>query len=224
MSLQQKAWETLSTINVNDKTETKGKGQYALTYLSWAWAWGVLMEYFPQSTYVIHDDRHLPDGSVIVGITLTIKEGEEEFSRYMWLPVMDYSNRAIKNPDAMAINKAYMRCLAKAIAMCGLGHYIYAGEDLPNEEDSKETPKPKSQPNSNSSTKQNMNSTPPEQPPTQVEKSTWERLQDGLRECKTKQELEELYGKQMPWLEKKYPNLIDSYNSFYDECLFNLTV
>ena len=44
---------------------------------------------------------------------------------------MDNTNRAIKNPDARAINDARMRCLVKAIAMHGLGHYIYAGEDIP---------------------------------------------------------------------------------------------
>ncbi|KEZ23141.1 hypothetical protein HS327_00744 [Glaesserella parasuis] len=219
MNLQKKAWDTLSVINVNDKTETKGTGKYALTYLSWAWAWGVLMEHFPQSSYTIHEDRLLPDGSVIVGVTLTIKEGEEEFSRYMWLPVMDHMNKSIKNPDAMAINKAYMRCLAKAIAMCGLGHYIYAGDDLPNEEDDKESPKPKSPSNSKPST-QTTNSTPPPQ----TKKSTIEQLKDGLRECKSKQALEERYSKQMPWLEQNRPELIDEYNSFYDECLFNLTM
>jgi hypothetical protein len=50
------------------------------------------------------------------------------------LPVMDNRNRAIQNPDAFAINTAIMRCLAKAIAMHGLGLYIYAGEDLPEGE------------------------------------------------------------------------------------------
>jgi hypothetical protein len=50
------------------------------------------------------------------------------------LPVMDNRNRAIANPDAFAINTAIMRCLAKAIAMHGLGLYIYAGEDLPESE------------------------------------------------------------------------------------------
>ena len=29
------------------------------------------------------------------------------------------------------INTAIMRCLTKNLAMFGLGHYIYAGEDLP---------------------------------------------------------------------------------------------
>ena len=40
-------------------------------------------------------------------------------------------NKAIINPDKFAINSAKMRCLTKCFAMFGLGHYIYAGEDLP---------------------------------------------------------------------------------------------
>jgi len=37
----------------------------------------------------------------------------------------------VKNPDSFAVNTAMMRCLVKAIALHGLGLYIYAGEDLP---------------------------------------------------------------------------------------------
>ena len=51
--------------------------------------------------------------------------------RHMWLPVMDHRNKAIPNPDKFAINSSKMRCLVKCFAMFGLGHYIYAGEDLP---------------------------------------------------------------------------------------------
>ena len=47
------------------------------------------------------------------------------------LPVLDYKNKAVVNPDAMAVNTAMQRCLAKAIALHGIGLYIYAGEDLP---------------------------------------------------------------------------------------------
>jgi hypothetical protein len=50
------------------------------------------------------------------------------------LPVMDYRNKPIPNPDAFAVNTAIMRCLAKAVALHGLGLYIYAGEDLPEED------------------------------------------------------------------------------------------
>ncbi len=212
-SLQRRAWDLLSKINVNDKTETKGSGKFALTYLSWAWAWGVLMEYFPESIYEIHQDKIMPDDSVMVSVTLTIKDGDEQFSRFMWLPVMDHLNRAIKNPTATDINKATMRCLAKAIAMCGLGHYIYAGEDLPVDD---ETPKTKSQEPSQKSTQQNANST--------QDKSILDKLKGGLKECGNKKELEERYAKQMPWIETHHPDLIDEYNSFYDVCINNLKV
>lgn len=210
-SLQRRAWDLLSAINVNDKTETKDTGKYALTYLSWAWAWGVLMEHFPESVYEIHQDRILPDESVMVSVTLTIKDGDEQFSRFMWLPVMDHLNKSIKNPTATDINKAIMRCLAKTIAMCGLGHYIYAGEDLPVSE---ETPKTKSQEPPQKSTQQNVNST--------QDKSILDKLKGGLKECGNKKELEERYAKQMPWIETHHPDLIDEYNSFYDICVNNL--
>lgn len=210
-SLQRRAWDLLSKINVNDKTETKGSGKFALTYLSWAWAWGVLMEYFPESIYEIHQDKILPDGSVMVSVTLTIKDGDEQFSRFMWLPVMNHLNKAIINPDAMDINKATMRCLAKAIAMCGLGHYIYAGEDLPVDD---EAPKTKSQEPSQKSTRQNANST--------QDKSILDKLKGGLKECGNKKELEERYAKQMTWIEANHHDLIDEYNSFYDICINNL--
>lgn len=212
-SLQRRAWDLLSKINANDKTETKGSGKFALKYLSWAWAWGILMENFPESGYEIHQDKILPDGSVMVSVTLTIKDGDEQFSRFMWLPVMNHLNKAIINPDAMDINKATMRCLAKAIAMCGLGHYIYAGEDLPVDD---ETPKTKSQEHSQKSTQQNANST--------QDKSILDKLKGGLKECGSKKELEERYAKQMPWIETHHPDLIDEYNSFYDFCINNLKV
>ena len=48
----------------------------------------------------------------------------------MWLAVMGNRNEAILNPDSTQVNKAKMRCLTKAIGMCGLGYHIYAGEDL----------------------------------------------------------------------------------------------
>jgi hypothetical protein len=49
------------------------------------------------------------------------------------LPVMDYRNKAIPNPDAFQVNTAIMRCMTKALSLHGLGLYIYAGEDLPEE-------------------------------------------------------------------------------------------
>lgn len=130
-SFAKSVWETLSKVNVNNHTEKKQN----LTYLSWAWAWGTLMEYYPESEYEILPETTLANNTVECWVSLTIKEGDNSVTRKMWLPVMDFKNKAMPNPDSVMINKTRMRCLAKAIAMFGLGHYIYAGEDLPSEDD-----------------------------------------------------------------------------------------
>ena len=44
---------------------------------------------------------------------------------------MDYKNDAKVNPTSREVSDTRMRCLTKAIAMHGMGHYIYAGEELP---------------------------------------------------------------------------------------------
>jgi len=119
------AWDKLSAIDVNAHIEKKAN----LSYLSWAWAWGVLMKNCPDSTYEFQPNEIHADGSVTVHCTLTV----EKVTRSMWLPVMDHKNAAIKSPTSVDVNKAKMRCLTKCIAMFGLGHYIYAGEDLPEQ-------------------------------------------------------------------------------------------
>ena len=50
---------------------------------------------------------------------------------------MDYKNKSIsiENVTSFDVNKAIQRSLTKACARHGLGLYIYAGEDLPEEED-----------------------------------------------------------------------------------------
>ena len=116
-------WGALSRIDVSDKVEKKGN----LSYLSWAWAWGTVKELYPNAKYEVKDNVQYPDGSVEVWVVVQI----EEQVHSMWLPVMDHKNNAIKNPDARKISDARMRCLTKCLAMFGLGHYIYAGEDIP---------------------------------------------------------------------------------------------
>ena len=116
-------WNKLSDIDVNEHTEKKGR----FTYLSWAWAWGIVKENYPEATYEIHDNIFYPDDSVETRMSVTI-EGQ---THTMWLPVMDNKNNPIHGPNSRDINDARMRCFVKAIAMHGLGHYIYAGEDVP---------------------------------------------------------------------------------------------
>ena len=127
MSFAQTLWQTLSKLDVGKHIEKKGQ----LSYLSWTWAWAAFMDAYPESTYEVSAPVVHGDGSVMCHITVTAREGEESLSREMWLPVMDHRNKAIQNPSATEINKTQMRCLVKCLAMFGLGHYIYAGEDLP---------------------------------------------------------------------------------------------
>ena len=124
-------FEKLSRIDVSNHLEKKGQ----LSYLSWAWAWGVLMENYGESNYSFAENEIHPDGSVTVHCSLTVAN----ITRSMWLPVMDNRNKSVQNPSSRDISDAKMRCLVKAIAMFGLGHYIYAGEDLPRAESISET-------------------------------------------------------------------------------------
>jgi hypothetical protein len=119
----------LLKLNVNEHTEKKGN----LTYLSWAWAWDLALKADEQATYKVEmfGDKCYMDinGTAMVFVTVTI------FGKSMTcqLPVMDFRNKAITNPDAFAVNTAIMRCMTKALSLHGLGLYIYSGEDLPEE-------------------------------------------------------------------------------------------
>jgi hypothetical protein len=121
---------SLISKNVNEHTEKKG----SLTYLSWAWAWAEAIKADPDAIYKteMFDGKCFMDinGTAMVFVTVTM------FGKPMTcqLPVMDYKNKAIPNPDAFAVNTAIMRCMTKALSLHGLGLYIYAGEDLPEGE------------------------------------------------------------------------------------------
>ena len=123
----------LDAVNVNGHTEKKNN----LTYLSWAWAWGEIKKRHPDATYTVYENadgwNYHTDGRtcwVKTGVTVNGIEHIE------YLPVMDYKNKSIsiENATSFDVNKAIQRSLTKACARHGLGLYIYAGEDLPEEE------------------------------------------------------------------------------------------
>lgn len=116
----------LAAINVTKNVEKKN----GMSYLTWSWAVDELMRQDPKANWSFREPVNYQDGTMMVHCDVTAF-GK---SMYMWLPVMDHKNAAIKNPNAVQINKAMMRCLVKGIAVHGLGLYIYAGEDLPEEE------------------------------------------------------------------------------------------
>lgn len=121
-----KTYAELRKINVNDHVEKKGN----LSYLSWAWAVDTLLTHDPMATWTFAEPKYFGD-TVMVFCTVNAL-GK---SMTMHLPVMDNRNMAVKNPDARKISDAMMRCLAKCIATFGIGLYIYAGEDLPVDEE-----------------------------------------------------------------------------------------
>lgn len=125
-------FETLSKVNVNDKVELKNK----MKYLSWADAWGETKKLYPNMTSKVYETEsgmnYFTDGRtcfVKVGVTI---EGLEHIEYY---PVTDYRNVSIPfaKVTSFDVNTAIQRGLTKAIARHGLGLYIYAGEDLPEE-------------------------------------------------------------------------------------------
>lgn len=123
---QENNFVALSKINVNGHTEKKGK----YTYLSWAFAVTEAMKVDPLTSWNFRDPMTFGDGTMMVQCDV-VMFGK---SIYMFLPVMNNQNKAIQNPNAFDVNSAMMRCLVKGIAAHGLGLYIYAGEDLPEEE------------------------------------------------------------------------------------------
>lgn len=139
-STKKSVFATLNAINVNEHVEQKDTGRVKLTYLSWAWAWAKVKENYPDATYTIYENKdewnYFTDGRtcwVKTGVTI---EGIEHIEE---LPVMDNRNRSIPADQVTSfdVNKAIQRSLTKAAARHGLGLYIYAGEDLP-EEDAKQ--------------------------------------------------------------------------------------
>ena len=125
-------WETLSKIDVSKHTEEKN----GLTYLSWAWAWGIVKQHYPLARFQknLFDSTNTkmpymidPSGFAFVSVTVFIEDEEQT----ELLPVLDFANKPVANPNSFQVNTALQRCLAKCCAMHGLGHYIYAGEDLP---------------------------------------------------------------------------------------------
>jgi len=115
----------LRKINVTEKVEKKN----GLSYLSWAWAVDTLLQHDPMATWEYKPHQ-------MWGDTVMVFCEVKAFgvSRTAQLPVMDHRNKAISDPDSFQVNTAMQRCLAKAIALHGLGLYIYAGEDLPSDE------------------------------------------------------------------------------------------
>jgi hypothetical protein len=120
-------YSELAAINVNEHIEKKNN----LSYLSWSWAVDTLLRHDETANWTYGEPTYFKDGTVMLYCSV------HAFGRIRTaqLPVMDYKNKAISEPDAVQINVTMQRVLTKAIALHGLGLYIYAGEDLPQDAD-----------------------------------------------------------------------------------------
>ena len=129
------AFSVLSKIDVSEHTEKKGN----YTYLSWAWAVKVLLEEFPKAVWKIHtfvdNGTESPYMRTNAGCFVQVSVEIDKVIRTQIHPVLDHMNKTVDEPNAFQVNTSIQRCLAKAIALHGLGLYIYAGEDLPQAPD-----------------------------------------------------------------------------------------
>ena len=132
MSSKQNVFETLNKVDVSGYTKKKGK----FSYLSWCFAVQELLKVCPEATWDVHifkghdgaDQPYMKNGT---GAYVQVTVNVNGILRTQVHPVLDNRNAAIKEPDSFQINTSIQRCLAKAIALHGLGLYIFAGEDLP---------------------------------------------------------------------------------------------
>lgn len=156
-------FENLFALDVNSKVEDKNGLKYLSWAWAWAElkkqypsAYYSIERFGEGNVPYLYDE----DLGYMVFTRVNIDGEEHE----MWLPVMDGANKAMLNHEytyevkrkewdntsrryvytketktvakatMFDINKTLMRCLVKNLAMFGLGLYIYANEDLPEEQ------------------------------------------------------------------------------------------
>lgn len=145
----QELFKTLSAIDVSKHVEKRTDGKVELSYLSWAWAWSELVSCVPDATYQVR----MFDGKPYIydenlGYIVFTEITCLGLTRECWLPVLDsknktmraesyqyktkYETKTVERASMFDVNKTIMRCLAKNIAMFGLGLSLYRGEDLPD--------------------------------------------------------------------------------------------
>lgn len=149
-------FDTLYAVDVSAKLGKK----MGLSYLSWADAWAELKKIYPDAEYKIYTRRvdstiekqekidekttitttenyynevpYFTDGrTCYVKVGVTIKNNEE----IEIFPIMNNRNASVPiySVTSVDVNKALQRAFVKACARHGLGLYVYAGEDLPED-------------------------------------------------------------------------------------------
>jgi hypothetical protein len=133
---QAASFAKLNAINVSDHIEKKG----AFSYLSWPYAVAQLRLADPLAGWEVKRFDGLPYLKTECGYFVEVAVTVEGVRLSQIHPVLDGKNKVIAEPTAFDINTSIQRCLVKAIALHGLGLYIYAGEDLPETDKAEKAP------------------------------------------------------------------------------------
>ena len=152
MATKESIWSRLSKVEIDGYVEKKPTANN-LKYLSWMAAWKLVNEQFPDDvSFQIKEwdgKPYLVDEplGIMVQTSITIAG----ITRSQHLFVMDSKNKAqrtvpytiqkkdkngksydtvVEAATMFDINTAIMRCLAKNLAIFGLGYELYLGEDI----------------------------------------------------------------------------------------------
>lgn len=117
----------LAKVDCSAHVEKKGK----FTYLSWPFAMSELAKLHPKAEIEVREWDGFPAVRGPKGWMVQVSVTIDGVKRTQWHPVLDSNNKAIPEPDVFQLNTSIQRAMVKAIALHGLGLYIYAGEDLP---------------------------------------------------------------------------------------------
>ena len=117
----------LNQLDVSKHIEKKGQ----FSYLSWPYAVAQLRLADPAATWEVKRFDGLPYLKTECGFFVEVAVTVDGVTLSQIHPVLDHRNQPISSPNSFHINTSIQRCLVKAIALHGLGLYVYAGEDLP---------------------------------------------------------------------------------------------
>ena len=124
---QELIWRTLRNQDCSDLEYKK----MSLTYIAWADLWAKLMDTFPNSSYIFDEPTFFGEvGNQTCEVSCSVYVGQ--FERNCTLPVMTASMpmKSIVNPTSRDINDAKQRCFVKAMAMHGLGLYLWEKKSI----------------------------------------------------------------------------------------------
>ena len=127
METTENIFKRLLQIDVSKHVEKKG--QFA--YLSWPFAVSQLRLMDPSATWTVQRFNGLPYLQAELGCFVEVSVTVQGITLSQIHPVLDSRNKPINKPSDFDINTSIQRCLVKAIALHGLGLNVYAGEDLP---------------------------------------------------------------------------------------------